>query len=165
MNHLYFEPNFVFLGTALGCFNQYLFWFFIIRQLWWPTFLLTLLPTTTTIKKFPTALNWHKYFAVRIYFWEHLICLQLAYIFFNCIYIFHFYISFKQNIYMFLFSTNIFLSDHFISVGIHVVKLKQVFSIRIYTFQFRISDSISWNIFEISQIHILYINWRKHIKN
>ena len=167
LNHLYFKPKFVFLGTNSGCLTSIYFDFSSSANHSGQANIFTHPPSpppTTTIKKLPTTLNWHKYFAIRIYFWKHLICLQLAYIFFNCMYILNFYILFKQNIYMFLFSTNIFLSDHFISVGIHVVKLKQVFSIRIYTFQFRISASISWNIFEISQIHILYINWRKYIK-
>ena len=41
LNHLYFGPNFVILGTALRWFSQCFFWgVFAMGQLWWSTFLL-----------------------------------------------------------------------------------------------------------------------------
>ena len=41
-NHLHFGPNFVILGTALGCFSQFCFKkkVFAVGQSWWPPFLL-----------------------------------------------------------------------------------------------------------------------------
>ena len=54
--------------------------FFLIGQLWWPTFLLSLsppppllLPTTTTIKELPTALNYLNYNVIFCYhYYENL---------------------------------------------------------------------------------------------
>ena len=37
LNHFYFVPSFILLGTALGRFSQCLFKFFAVSQLCWPT--------------------------------------------------------------------------------------------------------------------------------
>ena len=38
---IYILAQILFLGTFLGRFSQFFFWFFIVSQPWWPTFLLS----------------------------------------------------------------------------------------------------------------------------
>ena len=57
LNHIYFDPSFVFLGLPWDCFQ-----FYVVGQLWWQTFLLSTPPSppTFTLKKLPIAQDLHR---------------------------------------------------------------------------------------------------------
>ena len=57
---LYCGPNFIFLGLLYDVLASFFifFYFFVVTQPWWPTFLLSPL----TIKKLPTPLLLHMFF-------------------------------------------------------------------------------------------------------